>query len=92
MVAKNIRDIIDGNVEVKATPQTTGFKEYQSKPEVPKRPKAAAVDKQETAEKKTASADNFANNNSPGQQKAQNKPEERKADPPKPQVEEKKSE
>lgn len=41
MVAKSIRDILDGNhEEPKSAPQSTGFKEYQSKPEVPKRQKA----------------------------------------------------
>lgn len=43
MVAKSVRDILDGNhEELKSAPQSTGFKEYQSKPEVPKRPKPLA--------------------------------------------------
>jgi hypothetical protein len=36
MVSKSIRDILDGNVEIKSSPQTN-FKELKNKPEVPRK-------------------------------------------------------
>ena len=90
MLAKTIRDILDGNVEVKATSQTTGFKEFQSKPEVPKRQKPGTSDKKETAQKLLSSPSPPSKAAvSPDPPKTQ-KVEEKKTEVPKAQVEEKK--